>query len=846
MIDFRKRLAVIQTKKPTDPVALYDTLDRASDKGPLRPAQSAILKEWHETRRNEKDIILKLHTGQGKTLIGLLMLLSKLNELAEPAIYLCPNNFLIDQTCLQAKQFGIRHCTPNEDGSLPEDFLNGRSILITSVQKMFNGRTKFHLDAQSIPVSYVLMDDAHACIDTIREAFNIRLTSDTNCYQHLLQLFNQSLFDQGAGTFADIKSGNEDCLLPVPYWEWREHHAEVVKILSEAVKAESEKKTKASFWFVWPLLKDIIDQCQCIVSGHALEIAPYFAPLDKFGSFFRAKHRIFMSATVTNDAFLVKGLRLPVSVISNPLTYKEERWSGEKMVLIPSLIHDSLNRSLIVNDFGVPRKDLSFGVVALAPSFQMTADWSKCGAEVATKDTIYPLIDKLRQGQFDQPVVVVNRYDGIDLPDNMCRILVFDSMPHSESLIDSYEEDCRAASEITAIRAARTIEQGLGRSVRGEKDYCVIIITGSELVKFVRSQGSRRYLSNQTRMQIEIGLEIAEMAESESRRSEKPIEVVHSLINQSLLRDEGWKQYYIQQMDTVMPSATETAVLEIFKRELDAGILFEKGEIAQAVNVIQSLIDEHCKDAAEKGWYLQEMARMQFTSSKVESNRLQVVAHRSNRYLMKPRTGVEFTPLQIIEGKRVAAIAAWIAGQKTHEQLMLSIEDMLTRLHFGVKADRFEEAFKELGSALGFASERPDKEWKEGPDNLWCVRPGHYWLIECKSEVDPKRFEIYKEETGQMNNSCAWFDRNYKGATVVRTLIIPTNRLSHAAGFVPEVTIMKDKNLHDLRRRVKSFFMEFKTIDLTQIPENLIQQALETNHLTDDELLSLYADKVKQ
>ena len=164
MVDFKKRLGAKQIQKPVDPIALYETLDRASDKGPLRPAQLAILKTWHGQRRNEKDIILKLHTGQGKTLIGLLMLQSKLNELAEPAIYLCPNNFLIDQTCHQAKQFGIRYCTA-VDGALPDDFLNGKALLITSVQKMFNGRTKFQLGQQSMPVSYILMDDAHACID---------------------------------------------------------------------------------------------------------------------------------------------------------------------------------------------------------------------------------------------------------------------------------------------------------------------------------------------------------------------------------------------------------------------------------------------------------------------------------------------------------------------------------------------------------------------------------------------------------------------------------------------------------------------------------------------------------
>jgi len=541
MVDFKKRLGAKQIQKPVDPIALYETLDRASDKGPLRPAQLAILKTWHEQRRNEKDIILKLHTGQGKTLIGLLMLQSKLNELSEPTVYLCPNNFLIEQTCHQAKQFGIRYCTT--DGALPDEFLNGKTLLITSVQKMFNGRTKFQLGQQAMPVSNILMDDAHACIDAIRDAFSIRIESESSAYQRIFQLFTQALTDQGAGTFADLKIGNPDCLLPIPYWDWQEKHSEVIKILSDTVNTESEKKTnKANIWFVWPLLKDMIQQCQCVVSGHALEIAPYLPPLDVFGSFCKAKHRVYMSATVTNDAFLVKGLRLSVETIMNPLTYKEERWSGEKMILIPSLIHESLDRSSVVNDFGRVRTGRDHGVVVLSPSFRMTADWEKCGAEIAKKDSIALRIEQLRQSQFDHPIVIVNRYDGIDLPDSMCRVLVFDSMPFSENLIDRYEEDCRATSEITAIRSARTIEQGLGRSVRGEKDYCTIILIGSELVKFVRNQASRKHLSSQTRVQVEIGLEIADMAEQEIKKGGAPLEALHNLVNQCLSRDEGWKE----------------------------------------------------------------------------------------------------------------------------------------------------------------------------------------------------------------------------------------------------------------------------------------------------------------
>jgi hypothetical protein len=149
------------------------------------------------------------------------------------------------------------------------------------------------------------------------------------------------------GTYADICNHDQEALLLVPYWEWRDKHNEVVEVLAKY-------NEKRSIKFAWPLLKDILVECQCVVSGKTLEIAPYLPPLDLFGSYHKAKHRIFMSATVTDDSFLIKGLGLAPETIQNPLVYKEETWSGEKMILIPSLADPSLNRETVVAAFAKP------------------------------------------------------------------------------------------------------------------------------------------------------------------------------------------------------------------------------------------------------------------------------------------------------------------------------------------------------------------------------------------------------------------------------------------------------------------------------------------------------------
>ena len=365
------------------------------------------------------------------------MLQSRLNAGKGPAVYLCPDNFLISQTCEQARQFGIAICTA--DPELPGKFSEGTRILVTSVQKLFNGLTKFGLNQQSLALDTMLMDDAHVCADIVREACRIRVPSDEPAYQMLRTLFAADLEAQGVGTWADILNDKRDALLPVPYWAWMPREAEVAGILSKHAGRDSIK-------FAWPLLKDMLSRCHCIISGAAVEIEPPVAPLQAFGSYWRAKHRIFMSATVTDDAFLVKGLQLAPDTIIEPLSYNKETWSGEKMILLPSLIHEALDREQIVASLGKPNSKRRFGMVALAPSFARTADWESYGAIAAKKETVDDVIKNLKKGEFEKTVVLANRYDGIDLPDDTCRILVFDSRPYSESLLDLYQELCRPHS----------------------------------------------------------------------------------------------------------------------------------------------------------------------------------------------------------------------------------------------------------------------------------------------------------------------------------------------------------------------------------------------------------------
>src|SRR5690606_2899623 len=137
----------------------------------------------------------------------------------------------------------------------------------------------------------------------------------------------------------------------------------------------------------------------------------------------------------------------------------------------------------------------------------------------------------------------------------------------------------------------------------------------------------------------------------------------------------------------------------------------------------------------------------------------------------------------------------------------------------------------------------PDKEFKKGPDNLWCGVSNQYFIFECKSEVNIDRQEINKHEAGQMNTHCAWFEGQYGQSTVKRILITPTKNLSYHGDFTHEVEIMRRNTLKNLRQNVKSFFKEFSKYEIQSMTDDTIQEFLNTHKLDIESLKTLYSEK---
>lgn len=113
-----------------------------------RDVQTQVWDSWF-SRKNEKDLVIKMNTGSGKTVVGLLILKSCLNEGKSPAVYVVPDNYLVEQVANEAKDLGIE-VTKEADSYR---FLSGKAILIINIYKLVNGKSVFGIGDEGIKIN---------------------------------------------------------------------------------------------------------------------------------------------------------------------------------------------------------------------------------------------------------------------------------------------------------------------------------------------------------------------------------------------------------------------------------------------------------------------------------------------------------------------------------------------------------------------------------------------------------------------------------------------------------------------------------------------------------------------
>lgn len=792
-----------------------------------RDVQSQVWDRWLG-RRADRDLVVKMNTGGGKTVVGLLMLKSCLNEGVGPAVYVAPDAYLVTQVLKEAGDLGIAVTTDVGSGA----FLQGKAILVVNIYKLVNGLSVFGTTdtGVKIPLGAVLVDDAHACLSTTESQFTLSVPAGGEVYKGLMQLFRDELLEQNDTKLLEIMDGASDQEMLVPFWAWHAKGLQVSQLLTD-------NRTSEDIKFSWPLIKNHLGLCRCVVSGTKIEISPRCLPIEAVPAFTEAKRRIFMTATLADDSILVSDFGARPELVAQHLTPNVANDIGDRMILVPQEIDPTLPESAL--KAFIKKKSTHYNTVVIVPSDYRVQFWADVADLVVKAENLETAVEQLKSKHVGL-VVMVNKYDGIDLPNSACRILVLDGLPQARRLYERIETNLLAGSEHVIGRQIQRIEQGMGRGIRANDDYCVVLLMGASLTRAMFTMGARQMFSPATRAQLEKSSEVAEQLGSGLDELDSAIEVC-------LKQATDWKSVAREAVANISYPPTGTVrPMAVAQR-----VAFDNASIrnyAQAEGALQDVINQFAGKEASGvlGWLKWQMAEyVQFTDA-VRAQQILKGALQLNRRLTRPIDGLDYEKLDAKDMQQAHNVA-WtlkpFIGKKT--DLLVKLNGILDDLAFlPDNANEFEAAMQDVAAFLGFRAQRPEVDFKRGPDVLWAVGNLRYFVIECKSGAVATK--ITKHYANQLSGSMDWFAQRYDHTCKATPVMVhPSKVLEAAAAAHVDARIMTVDKLAAFREAVRAFGTAVAG-RLENLDAEQAQRLLEHHKLTAERLLETYTEAPRQ
>ncbi len=789
-----------------------------------RDVQGMVWSQWHE-RRSEKDLVIKLNTGGGKTVVGLILLQACLEEKQGPVVYVTPNPQLTVQAINEARSLGLQVCDDPKD----ERFQSGQAILVVNIHKLVNGQSVFGVQGgwrDVITIGSIVFDDAHACLETIEEQFSLKIPRKLNdLYDQILALFSEDLTQQNPTRIQEIIECAPNRSMLVPFWTWKAKLPRVIELL---VKHREHKDLR----YQYPLVNDHLRQCSCVVSEDAIEITPHAVPITKLPSIANAKRRIFMSATLADDGALSSHFGVSAEAIRSPIVPESAGDVGDRLFLTPSLIDRESDRDEVKEM--LERLAENFNVVVIVPSESKAQFWKDSAEEVLSKNNVEAGLERLRN-QHVGLVILINRYDGIDLPDNACRVLVLDGLPDVRREIDVIRQGYLQGSQKVLAQVAQRIEQGAGRGVRSSDDYCAVLLMGENLCAQVHTAGVREKFSPATKKQFKL-------SDLATKQISKVSEIEKVIREDFMNRGSQWAKMSRNAVSAIKYSKPEVDKIAVATREaFDSAA---NGDLSSATQTIRELV-EKLDDPIEKGFGRQMLAEYLDAKDSVAAQKQLMRAKTENSALLLPMDGISLVKLKEPTNQAADCLRHLQQSYPSGNHLIVAMNSLLSDLVFDEdRVPQFEAAMKNLAPLLGFIGQRPETETGKGPDVFWRMGKGEHLIIECKSGSVTQT--IKKRDAGQLGVSAAWFEEGFGPDMQGYPVMIHNVRtLAKDAALDSQARII-DRDTFDSFKKVVTSFLKSLAESFDDLRVENVMERLQTHNLTPKTLVQKFLKRPRR
>jgi Rad3-related DNA helicase len=424
----------VQTAVPESPDRLFRDLPRRKHAS-LFDHQGQILRTYVAKALKTPDVALQLPTGSGKTLVGLLLAEWRRRKFRGRVVYLCPTRQLVNQVAEEASSkcgLAVEVFIGKIKNYAPEAraaYENADRVAVTTYSSLFN-TNPFFSDPE-----IVIVDDAHASESYIASQWTLQASNEDD----------EALFRAIAGALKGVLSetnyqrltGEGDSIDDVT-WVDKVPTPQLAELSGELRAAIAENIGDGEQQYRWRMIRDNLNACQLYVSSSQVLIRPLIPPTWAHAPFADATQRIFMSATLGagGDLERLTGrsriLRLPIP----------EGWDrqgiGRRLFIFP-------DKSLKEREVATLRcglmKEAGRSLV-LTPS-DKTAQAVTSQVQGSLRYPVFSGADlEDRKAEFVKTnpavAVVANRYDGIDLPEDDCRLLFIEGLPRAVNLQERF------------------------------------------------------------------------------------------------------------------------------------------------------------------------------------------------------------------------------------------------------------------------------------------------------------------------------------------------------------------------------------------------------------------------
>lgn len=510
--------------KPDSPTLLFRDLKRDPSIKFLWDHQARLLDEYHSHHLKTRDLAIELPTGSGKTLVALLIAEYRRRAFGERVAFMCPTRQLCNQVAAQTGKYGIQASLlvgkqRDYDRSAFLAYQQAKAIAVTTYSGVFNSNPSIS-DAQLL-----ICDDAHAADNYVASKWTVRISrQDKAAFAALAQILAPHMSEGMLHQIENYDGGRPN------------RHVDLISQISISdldgqIRQIFDANSADSEWrYAWETISQHLDACALYCSAECFEIRPVIAPTLTHAPFKDAQQRLYMSATLGEDGGIERSFGVDrISRLPMPTGW-DKRGTGRRLVLFPSYgLDDSKAWETIIALNKLTKRGL-----VLVPDDKSKEELStvfRKELNVLSAQDVEQSLTPFVNSTDNVALIVANRWEGIDLPGEDCRLLALIGLPKGAGLQERFLMDKLGAGTLLRDRIRTRVTQAMGRCTRDEADYAIVLLIGNELLKWCCTTVNTGGMHPELQAEIAFGLE-----NSEGRTAEDFVELCQAFLDGS----EDW------------------------------------------------------------------------------------------------------------------------------------------------------------------------------------------------------------------------------------------------------------------------------------------------------------------